>query len=132
MKHSRLLFAAMMGIPLTLLPVSGLAETRAKGTTAKTGHPKVTEQEKLLPCHECHKTRTPKVYEEWTASTHGIANVKCYQCHGTYENMVKTPDLSNCAVCHGSAFDHSEGKKCWECHPAHQFVAKQKGQEVPK
>lgn len=96
------------------------------------GHPKVTEQEKLMPCHDCHKTKTPKVYDEWMKSTHGIANVKCYQCHGTYENMVRTPDLSNCAVCHGGAFDHSEGKKCWECHPAHAFSATKQGKEEAK
>lgn len=90
----------------------------------KAVHPEVTEQEKLRPCFECHKTATPKIYTEWFESTHGIANVKCYQCHGTYEDLMKVPDVSACAVCHQEAFGHSEGKPCWECHQAHGFVAK--------
>ncbi len=91
-------------------------------------HEGFTEEEKLIPCFECHMTETPKIYKEWYDSTHGIANVKCYQCHGTYENMKKTPELSTCAVCHEGKFvkKHTRDKKCEECHSAHIFKAKNK------
>jgi len=110
--------AAMIGASLAISVHMSFAGEKAV-------HPAVTEQEKLMPCFECHKTATPKIYTEWFESTHGIANVKCYQCHGTYEDLKKVPDVSACAVCHQEAFGHSEGKMCWECHPAHGFVAKE-------
>lgn len=86
-------------------------------------HPAVSEQEKLMPCFECHKDATPDIYEQWFNSGHGIGNVKCYQCHGTYENLKTVPDMSGCGVCHGGELQrNASGKKCWQCHPAHTFT----------
>ena len=91
------------------------------------GHPEVSEQEKLTPCFECHKEATPDIEKEWYNSGHGIANVKCYQCHGTFENMKKVPSDDNCYVCHANAKNHTKpGKTCWACHPAHNFPVKKK------
>jgi hypothetical protein len=104
-------------------PTKNYSKTSKKFTSS---HPKLSEQEKLIDCADCHKNSTPKIHNEWYESTHGISNVKCYLCHGTFENMKKIPDLSNCAVCHKGAFEHSGGKKCWECHKAHGFKADKK------
>jgi len=90
---------------------------------ASQGHPQLTEQEQLIACSQCHQDVTPAITEEWFNSTHGIANVKCYQCHGTFEDMRTTPDLTRCAVCHSRQFHKSiPDKACWECHPAHTFT----------
>jgi len=86
-------------------------------------HPAVTEQEKLMPCFECHKEATPEIYSEWFESGHGKGMVKCYECHGTYEDMKAVPYMSVCAVCHSGQFHKTvDGKVCWECHPVHSFT----------
>lgn len=92
----------------------------------KAAHPTLSEQEKLTPCADCHKTVTPKVYNEWFESTHGVANVKCFQCHGTYEELKTVPDVNRCAVCHAEAFSHAEDKVCWSCHKAHGFKIRER------
>ena len=106
--------------------VSQAANAAIKAVTQET-HPEVSEQEKLMPCFECHKEATPDIEKEWYNSRHGIANVKCYQCHGTFENMEKEPSDDRCYVCHAGAKNHTKpGKACWECHPAHNFPVKKK------
>lgn len=85
-------------------------------------HPEITEQEKLLPCSECHQQTTPEVYEQWFNSSHGIGMVKCYQCHGTYENFKVEPAISDCAVCHIKMVEKCpKDQKCWACHTPHSF-----------
>lgn len=87
-------------------------------------HPEMTEQEMYIPCSSCHKDETPEIYAQWWDSGHGIGNVKCYQCHGTYENMVVVPSNNDCEVCHADWMgdDHTEGRTCWQCHKAHEFT----------
>jgi hypothetical protein len=85
-------------------------------------HPEITEQEKLLPCAECHQQATPEVYDQWFNSLHGIGMVKCYQCHGTYENFTVEPAVSVCATCHEKMIAKCpKDKKCWACHIPHSF-----------
>lgn len=95
----------------------------AENNASKTGiHPEMTEQEKLLPCDECHQQATPDVYRQWFDSSHGIGMVKCYQCHGTYENLKTTPAISDCAVCHVKMVEKCpKDKPCWSCHIPHSF-----------
>ncbi len=86
-------------------------------------HPELTEQEKLIACSQCHKDVTPEVYEEWYNSVHGIANVKCFQCHGTFEDFHVTPQMKKCEACHAREVEHSpRGRSCWDCHPSHRFT----------
>jgi hypothetical protein len=89
------------------------------------GHPPLSDQEMLIPCSECHQKVTPDVYTEWYDSTHGIGNVKCYQCHGTYENLLVTPDMTqSCDACHTDKMgDHTGTQTCWDCHGPHNFMA---------
>lgn len=97
---------------------------RQAGQADSSGHPDLTEQEKLIACSECHKNETPGIYDEWYQSVHGIGMVKCYQCHGTFENLAVVPDTSNCAICHSAAMEKCPTDKvCWECHTAHTFKA---------
>jgi len=87
------------------------------------GHPALSEQEKLIACQDCHRDATPDVYEEWYESAHGMAQVKCYECHGTFEELKTVPDETSCAVCHDAQCKQkTTGKQCWECHPAHKFT----------
>jgi len=101
---------------------AGAGDSGSVGVSATSAHPEITEQEKLLPCFECHKEATPEVYNEWFDSLHGIGMVKCYQCHGTYENMKIEPEASDCMVCHVDQIKKCpQDKKCWSCHTAHTF-----------
>lgn len=86
-------------------------------------HVELTEQEMLTPCAECHREVTPEIVDAWFDSSHGIANVKCYQCHGTYEDMERVPDMVRCSFCHADKIDnHGASMACWQCHPAHRFT----------
>lgn len=88
----------------------------------KAQHPPVSEQDKLLPCFECHRDVTPEIYTQWYDSRHGIGQVKCYQCHGTYEEMYKVPPVSQCAICHaGETMSNPSAQPCWDCHLKHTF-----------
>ena len=88
------------------------------------GHPALSAQDMLIPCSSCHQEVTPGVYSEWYASTHGLDNVKCYQCHGTYENLSVTPDMDrSCGACHANKLgDHTGNRLCWDCHTPHSFT----------
>ena len=76
-------------------------------------------------CAVCHKDVTPEVYKSWARSKHAIANVKCYQCHGTFENFHKVPPISKCESCHYQEVKtmklRAPKMSCWDCHPAHIF-----------
>lgn len=88
-------------------------------------HPELEEQEMYIACADCHLEETPDVYKQWYDSVHGIAMVKCYQCHGTYETFRLTPARSDCAVCHEKMTDKCpEDKDCWQCHAPHAFKKK--------
>ncbi len=95
-------------------------------------HPELDQQEMYIACSDCHRDVQPELVEQWWTSSHGVGNVKCYQCHGTYENMMRVPAESNCAICHEaqvSADDHTAGMACWQCHPAHGFTVHTEGGE---
>ena len=94
----------------------------SSGIKAAQGHPELSEQEKLIPCAQCHQEVTPEIYQEWFQSRHGLDNVKCFQCHGTYENFEKIPSRDRCAPCHAQQVSHSpKDKACAACHPSHKF-----------
>lgn len=88
-------------------------------------HPDLDEQDMFIACADCHKETTPEIENEWYNSVHGIAMVKCYQCHGTFETFRVNPGKTNCATCHADQLDKSiaKDKPCWECHVPHSFKA---------
>ncbi len=88
-------------------------------------HPQLSEQEMYIPCSQCHREATPEVYSQWYNSAHGIAMVKCYQCHGTFETFRLTPKRDNCAVCHEKMMQKCPADRvCWQCHLPHSFRRK--------
>lgn len=98
------------------------------GKSKGKAHDYLTENQKLIACADCHKEATPKVHTEWFESTHGIGGVKCYQCHNTFGDIQKVPDVAqSCNSCHADKVDnkeHTEGlATCWECHGVHSFEA---------
>ncbi len=94
----------------------------ATGVAAE--HPQLSQVEMQKPCFECHKEVTPDLYDQWYNSGHGLDNVRCFQCHGTFENMKRVPDEAVCSVCHSGQFHkRPAGSSCWQCHPAHAFSA---------
>ncbi len=96
--------------------------SKAKMAKEKEQHPPLSSQEKLTPCSQCHKEATPQIYKEWYSSLHGLDNVKCFQCHGTFEDFHVTPPVMKCEACHAQEVEKMTVKKaCWECHPAHGF-----------
>jgi hypothetical protein len=99
--------------------------TIGKPAQQTAGHPPLSEQQQLVACDDCHRSTTPTVYRQWFDGTHGLAQVKCYQCHGTFENLRRSPDLGNCNACHADKMgEHRAGKDCWTCHSAHAFTLK--------
>ena len=92
------------------------------------GHPQLSAAERLQPCYQCHKEVTPGIYEEWYESRHGIGQVRCFQCHGGYDDFKVVPDRSRCGICHMKALENCPpDKSCWACHPAHEFTRKKEG-----
>ena len=99
--------------------------TVAVAAEEKKGHPKLSEQEQYIACDECHQETTPEVHKQWFDSRHGIGMVKCYQCHGSFENFRVTPTRQDCAVCHESLMNKCpQDRPCWQCHVPHSFTAK--------
>ncbi len=89
------------------------------------GHSALSQSEKRQPCYECHKEVTPDIYEEWYNSRHGIAHVRCFQCHGGYDDLKVVPDVAQCSVCHMEVMDRCpKDRPCWSCHSAHEFKGK--------
>ena len=88
-------------------------------------HPELSAQEQYIPCAQCHQEATPEVYQQWFDSRHGLAMVKCYQCHGTFETFRLTPTRQDCAVCHENMMDKCpQDNPCWDCHLPHDFTIK--------
>ena len=91
-------------------------------------HPELEKGKRFTPCRDCHREVTPKIYKEWYNSRHGVANVRCFQCHGSIEEFRPIPRVSTCASCHrkeikGLKVKKVGGKPCWSCHPVHSFSA---------
>jgi hypothetical protein len=112
-----IIFFALLIVVLTACAMRTAERPRTSG------HPALSEQEMLIACQDCHAQATPQTYRQWHQSGHGMATVKCYQCHGTFEGLRTEPSLDSCAVCHSGQWEHAEGQTCWQCHPAHTFEA---------
>ncbi|WP_419174068.1 cytochrome c3 family protein [Desulfosediminicola sp.] len=84
-------------------------------------HPELSEQEQYVDCADCHSEATPSVYTEWYESVHGVAMIKCYLCHGTFESFVVSPQRDNCATCHADMLEKEPDTPCYECHIPHTF-----------
>ena len=86
---------------------------------------------KQQQCRTCHQQTTPKVYKQWAKSKHFVANVRCFQCHGTFEDFHKTPPIEKCMACHYNEVvtmqKKKPGMKCWDCHQEHIFQFHGKG-----
>ena len=109
---------------LTLLFTAGCCSL-AVAAEKKRMHPKLSEQEKNISCDQCHEEVTPELRKEWYDSRHGIAMVKCYQCHGTFETFRVTPKRQDCAACHENMMKKCpQDKACWQCHIPHTFKKK--------
>ncbi len=118
--------AVLLGLSLVACGTTQTATAPEKQAVAQKAetvvHPELTEQEKLTPCSQCHREVTPEIYQEWYQSRHGLDNVKCFQCHGTYENFEVVPSPSRCMPCHAQEVTHApQDKNCAACHPAHKF-----------
>lgn len=113
------------GFVLVLLGLAGLVVTATAAEKGKPVHPDLSEQEMLMDCADCHCEATPAVVKEWFDSVHGIAMVKCYQCHGTFEDFAVSPARATCGACHADMLEKcAQDKPCWECHVPHAFKEK--------
>lgn len=117
MTNQRMMVVALAAV--AVLTACGSMQTM----TTRAGHPGLSEQQMLTACSDCHRQATPQLYDEWYASTHGLGSVKCYQCHGTFEGLRKTPDMQgSCGSCHADKLgDHTGSQNCWNCHDVHSF-----------
>jgi len=111
------------GLTVSILALFMLVGNPVTGQSQDT-HPELDEQEMFIPCSDCHRENTPDLEKEWFDSVHGIAMVKCYQCHGTFETFTVTPTKEDCATCHVDMLEKCDQEKpCWECHVPHSFKA---------
>ncbi len=118
-----LFLSVLIGLFLVACETGKVDEKTTPALKAPVGHPQLSAEEKLMPCSACHREVTPEIYQEWFNSRHGLANVKCFQCHGTYENFEAEPSVGRCASCHAKEVAHApKDKKCWACHPVHKFT----------
>ena len=114
-----------VGLALAILGMVMLSVTVVASDKEKNVHPELSEQEMLVACADCHSEATPDVQKEWYDSLHGIAMVKCYQCHGTFGDFTVTPSRQNCGTCHNNMLEKCPSDKpCWECHVPHSFKEK--------
>ncbi len=119
MKKGLLLALGLVALLLACAPKK--APVESPEGPAKVTHPELSEQEKLIACSACHREVTPEIYEEWYQSRHGIAMVKCFQCHGTFETFHPVT-RETCRTCHAKAYENCpQDRKCWECHQEHAF-----------
>ncbi len=73
------------------------------------GLPSVSEQ--TQECIECHRKKSPGIYQQWGTSKHFRANIGCYECHAAEKGDI-------------DAFDHYDHrisvivspKDCSKCH----------------
>lgn len=115
----------VMGCILAVLSLVISVVSVAAGEKTESGHPQLSEQEMLIDCAVCHREATPAVEKEWFDSVHGLAMVKCYQCHGTFEDFSVTPGKQTCAACHADMVRKCpQDKPCWDCHVPHTFQKK--------
>jgi hydroxylamine dehydrogenase len=47
--------------------------------------------QQAIVCLECHRSTTPGIFADWTASRHAAANISCLDCHQAEEH---DPDMS--------------------------------------
>lgn len=77
-------------------------------------------------CMDCHKKETPKSYQAWLGSKHGINNVKCGVCHGDVDNYRAYPGKDICIGCHSHQVKHMPEQSlvtnCSFCHKGHWFT----------
>lgn len=72
-------------VPLAMLPLmvglvaGGFALFTPTDTTAGTFPGRLSA--KSQKCVDCHKDKTPALYEQWGKSKHYRGNVGCYECH---------------------------------------------------
>lgn len=110
---------------MALLGLAELVISATAGDKEKAAHPQLSEQEMLMDCADCHREATPEVEKQWLNSLHGIAMVKFYKCHGTFETVTVTPTKAICGTCHTDMLEKcSKDKPCWECHAPHSFKTK--------
>lgn len=122
MKKNKVLLSKGLAV---LLVMAGCA--LAVGAEKKAVHPELQEQERYIACDTCHQENTPELYQEWYDSRHGLAMVKCYQCHGTFETFRITPRRQDCAACHENMLKKCpQDKACWQCHIPHTFKLQEK------
>ena len=114
-----------ISVTLSMIALLFTSATVMADKSEKAVHPELSEQEMYISCSDCHKEATPEIEKQWYDSSHGIAMVKCYQCHGTFETFKVTPAKTDCAVCHADQLEKCpKDKACWDCHVPHVFKAK--------
>jgi hypothetical protein len=112
-------------LALAIAAIVLLAASVMAGDSGKAVHPELSQQEMLVACADCHRKVTPEVEKQWYNSLHGLAMVKCYQCHGSFGEFSITPSRQTCGSCHADMLEKCpKDKPCWECHIPHSFKLK--------
>ncbi len=114
MHHARPITAIRSLATACTVLVSGALLPASPAAAQVFGPKELSEQSKA--CVQCHKDRSPGLYEQWGASKHFRAHVACFECHAAnpgepdaythygqlISNIVSPKD---CARCHAKAVE---------------------------
>jgi hypothetical protein len=119
----------MRRLSLAVLVCVALPALAAPRAAKRPFHPDVTASLATQDCAGCHADASPEVARAWDASPHGVAQVKCFVCHGsTGEDFTRSPPPARCQGCHAAQVTSivpakGEGPTCFSCHHPHTLRA---------
>ncbi len=125
---------------LTLL--FSLIISTAFAQTEKVEHPLPIDGKDCAVCHAPGSTEEipadPTAYQEWSASMHGLNNVKCVTCHGEESTFKADSDINTCLSCHPQETTVINKKVesadtaliCSSCHKVHSFTVTKESKPV--
>ena len=77
--------SAITRLAVPLLAAFGFVAAAASSASAQViGLPELSETSR--ECIDCHKKKSPVIYQQWGVSKHYRANVGCYECHAAERN----------------------------------------------
>lgn len=119
-------FASAFATLLAAALVGPVLPGAAAGAAPARPHPEV-KMGGAETCASCHAEATPEVAKAWSASRHGIDQVKCFACHGsTGADFCRHPAPARCQACHAreveSVTQGASVRDCFACHPSHALL----------
>lgn len=113
--------AAVLVFAASPVQAAQTAAARPQKRASRPAHPNVGKDQ---DCQGCHAAATPRAFDAWKQSKHGLDLVTCVVCHGsTGADFTRRPVADRCTGCHAAqtaaSTPFTKGKDCFSCHPGH-------------